>query len=115
MLTKVTFKVTTASCSEFIKPLRGSVSQCACECACECERACAATDRLVFDGGAGHAEVQLAVLFDAGIDQSLHGALVLEQQEGVSCRNTAPLLMRLRASEEGARWNSVQPTLELQV
>lgn len=44
------------------------------------------TDRLVFDGRAGHTEVQLSVLFDAGIDQSLHGALILEQQEGVSWR-----------------------------
>lgn len=85
------------------------------ECACECERACAPADRLVFDGGAGHAEVQLAVLFDAGIDQSLHGALVLEQQEGVSCRDTAALLMLLRTSQEGAHWNLVQQTLELQV
>lgn len=42
------------------------------------------TDRLVFDGGAGHTEVQLAVLLDAGIDQSLHGALILEQQEGIA-------------------------------
>lgn len=33
---------------------------------------CVPTDRLVFDGGAGHTEVQLAVLFNAGIDQSLH-------------------------------------------
>lgn len=33
---------------------------------------CVPTDRLVFDGGAGHAEVQLAILLDAGIDQSLH-------------------------------------------
>lgn len=36
------------------------------------ERVCVPTDRLVFDGGAGHTEVQLAVLFNAGIDQSLH-------------------------------------------
>lgn len=33
---------------------------------------CVLTDRLVFDGGTGYAEIQLAVLFDAGIDQSLH-------------------------------------------
>lgn len=45
---------------------------------------CVPTDRLVFDGGAGHTEVQLAVLFNAGIDQSLHWALILEQQEGVA-------------------------------
>lgn len=50
-----------------------------------CVRACTPTDRLVFDGGAGHTEVQLAVLLDAGVDQSLHRALVLEQQEGVAC------------------------------
>lgn len=50
-----------------------------------CVRACAPTDWLVFDGGAGHTEVQLAILLDAGIDQGLHRALVLEQQEGVAC------------------------------
>lgn len=49
-----------------------------------CAFVCVPTDRLVFDGGAGHTEVQLAVLFDAGIDQSLHRALILEQQEGVA-------------------------------
>lgn len=53
---------------------------------------CAPIDRLVFDGGAGHAEVQLAVLFNAGIDQSLHGALILEQQEGVSCRKHSAVI-----------------------
>lgn len=52
----------------------------------------APTDRLVFDGGAGHAKVQLAVLFDASIDQSLHGALILEQQEGVSCRKHSAVI-----------------------
>lgn len=70
-----------------------------------CVYVCTPTDRLVFDGGAGHAEVQLAVLLDAGIDQSLHGALVLEQQEGVSCTNMASLLMLLRTSEQGSHWN----------
>lgn len=50
------------------------------------ELRCVPTNRLVFNGGAGHAEVQLAVLFDAGINQSLHGALVLEQQKGIACR-----------------------------
>lgn len=43
------------------------------------------TDRLVFDGGTGDAQVQLAILFDAGVDQSLHRALILEEQEGVTC------------------------------
>lgn len=37
-----------------------------------CAFVCVPTDRLVFDGGARHTEVQLAVLFDARIDQSLH-------------------------------------------
>ena len=40
--------------------------------------------RLVFDGGTGHAEVQLAVLLDAGVNQGLDGGLLLEQQEGVA-------------------------------
>lgn len=42
------------------------------------------THRLVFDGGAGDAQVQLAVLLNAGINQGLNGALVLEQQERIS-------------------------------
>lgn len=46
---------------------------------------CVFTDRLVFDGRTGHTEVKLAILLDAGIDQSLHRALVLEEQEGVAC------------------------------
>lgn len=46
---------------------------------------CVLTDRLVFNGGAGHAEIQFAVLLYAGVDQSLHGAFILEQQEGVAC------------------------------
>lgn len=77
--------------------LRHCVYVCTCVrvCACLCVCVCAPTDRLVFDGGAGHAKVELAVLLDAGIDQSLHGALVLEQQEGVSCTNTVSLLMLL--------------------
>ena len=43
---------------------------------------------LVLDGGAGHAEVQLAVLLDAGVDQRLDGGLLLEQQEGVAWRRS---------------------------
>lgn len=42
------------------------------------------THRLVFDGGAGDTEVQLAILLNAGINQSLHRALVLKQQESIS-------------------------------
>lgn len=61
----------------------------------------APTDRLVFDGGAGHAEVQLAVLFDAGIDQSLHGALILEQQEGVSWRKHSAIIYAAVRSRGG--------------
>lgn len=47
------------------------------------------THRLVFDGGAGDAQVQLAVLLDAGVDEGLDGALVLEQQERISCKRAA--------------------------
>lgn len=46
------------------------------------------THRLVLDGGAGDAQVQLAVLLDAGVDQSLDRALVLEEQERVACGET---------------------------
>lgn len=46
---------------------------------------CVLTDRLVFNGGAGYAEIQFTVLLYAGVDQSLHGAFILEQQEGVAC------------------------------
>lgn len=42
------------------------------------------THRLVFDGGAGDAQVKLAILLDAGIDQSLNGGLFLEEKEGVA-------------------------------
>lgn len=49
---------------------------------------CVSTDRLVFDGGAGHTQVKLAIFFDAGINQSLHRALVLKQQEGIPCTST---------------------------
>lgn len=41
------------------------------------------TYRLVFYGGAGHTEVQFAILLNAGIDQGLNRALVLKQQECV--------------------------------
>lgn len=86
-----------------------------CTCVCVCACICAPTDWLVFDGGAGHAKVELAVLLNAGIDQSLHGALILEQQEGVSCTKTASLLMLVCASEVGSHWNLVQQILKLQL
>ena len=47
-------------------------------------RICVHTDRLIFDGGAGHTQIELPVLLDAGLDQGLDGALVLEQQEGIT-------------------------------
>lgn len=47
------------------------------------------THRLVFDGGAGDAQVQLPVLLDAGVDEGLDRALVLEQQERISCKRAA--------------------------
>lgn len=108
-LRKVDLKVTTASCYEFIKTLQW---MCACVCTCVCTCVRAATDRLVFDGGAGHAEVQLAVLFDAGIDQSLHGAFILEQQEGVTCGKHSAVVYGAR---RGSHWNLVQQTLQLRV
>lgn len=43
------------------------------------------TNRLVFDCGARDAEVEFVVLIDAGIDQRLHRALLLKQQERVTC------------------------------
>lgn len=39
----------------------------------------------VFDGGTGYTQVELAILLDAGIDQSLNRGLFLEEQEGVAC------------------------------
>ena len=42
--------------------------------------------RFVFDGGTGHTQVELPVLFDAGVDQSLDRSLFLEEQEGVAWR-----------------------------
>lgn len=42
------------------------------------------TNRLVFDCGAGDAEVEFVVLIDAGIDQRLHRTLLLKQQERVT-------------------------------
>lgn len=41
-------------------------------------------NRLVFDGGAGDAQVELPILLHTGFNQSLHRALLLEQQECVS-------------------------------
>lgn len=38
----------------------------------------------VFDGGTGYTQVELAILLDAGIDQSLNRGLFLEEQEGVA-------------------------------
>lgn len=49
------------------------------------ERRLERTHGFVLDGGAGDAQVELPVLLHAGFDQSLHWALLLEQQEGVSC------------------------------
>lgn len=69
-----------------------------------CVCACVLTDRLVFDGGAGHTEVQLAVLFDAGIDQSLHWALILEQQEGVACAKYSGVI---HAAGDAKHWQRV--------
>lgn len=40
--------------------------------------------RFVFDGGTGYTQVELAILLDAGIDQSLNRGLFLEEQEGVA-------------------------------
>lgn len=62
-----------------------------------CISLCVLTDWLVFDGGAGHAEVQLAVLLDAGVNQGLHGALVLEQQEGVACAEYSTVIQAAQA------------------
>lgn len=71
------------------------------DCMCLCVCLCACTDRLVFDGGAGHTEVQLAVLLDAGVNQSLHWALVLEEQEGVAYRVQAELFGLLGTRRTG--------------
>lgn len=35
--------------------------------------------RFVFDGGTGHAKVELAVLLDAGVNQGLNRGLLLEE------------------------------------
>lgn len=67
------------------------------------------TDRLVFDGGAGHAEVKLAVLLDAGIDQSLHWALILKQQEGIAYTETEQsysCLVETLSIDKESCWNS---------
>lgn len=40
--------------------------------------------RLVFDGGAGDTQVELPILLHAGLNQSLHWTLLLEQQECVT-------------------------------
>lgn len=42
------------------------------------------THWFVFDCGAGDTQVQLAILLDAGIDQSLNGGLFLEEKKGVA-------------------------------
>lgn len=55
-----------------------------------------ATDRFVFNGGAGDAQIEFTVLLDAGVDQSLHGAFILEQQEGVACIKQQGLFELLR-------------------
>lgn len=43
-----------------------------------------AAHRFVFDGGTGDTQVELAILLDAGVDQSLNRGLFLEEQEGVA-------------------------------
>lgn len=43
--------------------------------------------RLVFDGGTGHTQVQLALFFNACVNQGLHRALLLEQKECVACKS----------------------------
>lgn len=43
-----------------------------------------ATHRFVFDGRTGYTQVELAVLFDAGVNQGLNRGLLLEQQEGIA-------------------------------
>lgn len=50
---------------------------------------------LVLDGGGRHAEVQLLVVHDAGFDELLHRALVLEEQEGVPLGREVRLALRL--------------------
>ena len=54
------------------------LSVCCCRC-CRCW-----THRFVLDGGAGDTQVELPILLHAGFNQSLHRALLLEQQERVS-------------------------------
>lgn len=49
-----------------------------------------ATHRFVFDGGAGHTQVQLAVLLHAGVDQGLDRGLLLEEQEGIAWKAEEP-------------------------
>lgn len=42
------------------------------------------TYRFILDGWAGHTQVQFPILLQAGIYQSLHWALLLEQQESIA-------------------------------
>ena len=57
------------------------------------------THRLVLYGRAGDAQVQLAVLLDAGVDESLNRALVLEEQEGVPWEDRYSQVMDIRTSD----------------
>lgn len=50
------------------------------------------THWFVFDGGTGYTQVELAILLDAGINQSLNRGLFLEEQEGVACEEETGLL-----------------------
>lgn len=40
--------------------------------------------RFVFNGGAGHAQVKLAIFFNASINQSLDRTLILKQKECIT-------------------------------
>lgn len=60
--------------------------------------------RLVLDGRRGHAQVELVIVHDARLDQLLHRALVLEQEEGVALRGEVRLALGLvgPVHDEGA-------------
>lgn len=47
------------------------------------------THGLVFDGGAGDAQVQLSILLNAGVNEGLDRAFVLKQQECISWKGLA--------------------------
>lgn len=79
-----------------------------------CVCVCVSTDRLVFDGGTRYTEVQLAVLLDAGIDQSLHWALILEEEEGIACTKHSEVI-QAAGDTEPLCWNLVPWLLGLNV